>query len=331
MVDEVLSQNEIDDLLSAITSGEMDAEELKKEEKEKKVRVYDFKRALRFSKDQIRSIGRIHENYARLLTTFFAAQLRTYVNISVASVDQIPYEEFIRSVPEMTVLNIYSVAPLEGRVLMEVNPNIAYGLLDLVLGGKGSSVNKINNLTEIEKMLMTQLFEKAIINLKEAWASIVEIDPTLEDFEINPQFLQMVSPNETVVVVSLNTAIGETSGMINICIPHIVLEPIIPKLSVHYSMQTAAGKRDSEAYGKITENLQDAQVEVKTLLGETNITIDEFLNLSKDDIIALKQPIDQPLALTINNEPKFYVQPGKSKNNISVQVLKEIRGGTNDE
>src|SRR5690625_3605803 len=122
-------------------------------------------------------------------------------------------------------------------------------------------------------------------------------------------------------------------GMINICILHIVLEPIIPKLSVHYSMQTqtANGKRDSEAYGKITENLQDAQVEVKTLLGETNITIDEFLNLSKDDIIALKQPIDQPLALTINNEPKFYVQPGKSKNNISVQVLKEIRGGTNDE
>src|SRR5690625_7325863 len=101
----------------------------------------------------------------------------------------------------MTVLNIYSVAPLEGRVLMEVNPNIAYGLLDLVLGGKGSSVNKINNLTEIEKMLMTQLFEKAIINLKEAWASIVEIDPILEEFEINPQFLQMVSPNETVVEI----------------------------------------------------------------------------------------------------------------------------------
>src|SRR5699024_12395454 len=95
----------------------------------------------------------------------------------------------------------------------EVNPNIAYGSLDLVLGGKGSSVNKINNLTEIEKMLMTQLFEKAIINLKEAWESIVEINPLLEDFEINPQFLQMVSPNETDVVVSLNTAIGETSGM----------------------------------------------------------------------------------------------------------------------
>jgi len=326
LVDEVLSQNEIDALLSAITSGEMDAEELKKEENEKKVRVYDFKRALRFSKDQIRSISRIHENYARLLTTFFSAKLRTYVNISVASVDQIPFEEFIRSIPKMTVLNIYSVAPLEGNVLMEVNPNIAYGLLDLILGGKGNSVNKIDNLTEIETILMSQLFEKAIYKLKEAWSTIVEINPVLEEFEVNPQFLQMVSPNETVVVVSLNTEIGGTSGMINICIPHIVLEPIISKLSVHYWMQTNTKKRDPEAFEKLSKNIQHAQVEAKAILGEATITIQEFINLSKSDVIALKNPIDHPLTLTINNEPKFYIQPGKYNNNMSVQILSEIKG-----
>src|SRR5699024_1472493 len=202
----------------------MDAEELKKEEAEQRVRVYDFKRALRFSKDQIRSISRIHENFARLLTTFFSAQLRTYVNISVASVYQIPYEEFIRSIPKMTILNVYSVEPLEGRVLMEVNPNIAYSMLDRILGGKGESNHLVENLTEIETLIMSQLFEKSINNLEEAWSSIVETEPVLEDFEVNPQFLQMVSPNETVVVVSLNTQIGEVSGMINICIPHIVLE-----------------------------------------------------------------------------------------------------------
>ncbi|WP_106497616.1 flagellar motor switch protein FliM [Lentibacillus sp. Marseille-P4043] len=331
MVEEVLSQNEIDALLSAISSGEMNADELKKEEKEKKVRVYDFKRALRFSKDQIRSLARIHENYARLLTTFFSAQLRTYVNISVASVDQIPYEEFIRSVPKMTVLNIYSVAPLEGRILMEVNPNIAYGMLDRVLGGKGTSVNKVDNLTEIETMLMSQLFEKAIVNLQEAWSSIVEIDPVLEDFEVNPQFLQMVAPNETVIVVSLNTTIGEASGMINICIPHIVLEPIIPNLSVHYWMQTTTKNRDPEAYEKLTKNIQQAKVEAKTLLGETNISIQEFLQLNKSDVIGLDQAIDQPLTLKINNEPKFHVQPGKFKNRMSVQVLEKIIRGDDDD
>ena len=137
MAGEVLSQSEIDALLSAISTGEMDADELKKENKEKKVKVYDFKRALRFSKDQIRSLTRIHENFARLLTTFFSAQLRTYVKLSVASADQIPYEEFIRSIPKMTILNVFEVPPLEGRIIMEVNPNIAYAMLDRLMGGRG--------------------------------------------------------------------------------------------------------------------------------------------------------------------------------------------------
>src|SRR5699024_7628701 len=192
------------------------------------------------------------------------------------------------------------------------------------------SLNKVDNLTEIETMLMSQLFEKASVNLKEAWSSIIEIDPILEDFEVNPQFLQMVSPNETVIVVSLNTTIGETSGMINICIPHIVLEPIIPKLSVHYWMQTNNKERDPESYEKLTKNMQKVKVEAKTLLGEATINIGQLLHLQKDDVIALNQPIDAPLQMEINHEPKFYVQPGKYNNKMSVQVLEEIKGGNDD-
>src|SRR5699024_8674136 len=122
-----------------------------------------------FSKDQIRSIYRVHENYARLLTTFFSAQLRTYVNISVASVDQIPYEEFIRSIPNVTILNVYSVEPLEGRIILEVNPNIAYSMMDRQLGGQGRGDHKVDNLTEIETLILSQLFDKSIPNLQEAW------------------------------------------------------------------------------------------------------------------------------------------------------------------
>lgn len=331
-MDEVLSQNEIDALLSAITSGEMDAEELRKEEQEKKVRVYDFKRALRFSKDQIRSISRIHENYARMLTTFFSSQLRSYVNISVTSVDQIPFEEFIRSIPKMTVLNVYSVKPLTGSLIMEINPNIAYALLDRILGGRGSTISKNDSLTEIEKLLMRQLFEKTEGVLQEAWSSIIkDIDPVLEEFEENPQFLQMVAPNDTVVVVSLTTAIGETTGMINICIPHIILEPIISKLSVHYWMQSTNKSRDDHAYMKMSKNLKLAEVDVKAVLGETNININEFLKLNKDDVITLDQQIDQPLKLAVNNESKFLVQPGKYKNRMSVQILEEINGVNEDD
>lgn len=329
MAEEVLSQNEIDNLLSALSSGEMDADQLKKEKSEERVRVYDFKRALRYSKDQIRSISRIHENFARLLTNFFTAQLRTYVQISVASVDQIPYEEFIRSVPNVTFLNVYSMEPLSGRIIFEFNPNVAYAMLDRLLGGKGKSLNKVDTLTEIEKILMTQLFEKGLENVKEAWSTVAEVEPVLEEFEVNPHFLQLVSPNETVVVVSLNTMIGESSGMINICIPHVVLEPIIPKLSVHYWMETGTKESNPEEYEILSRNIEKAQVDLRAVLGNTDITMDELLNLQVNDVITLNQPIDQPLLLHVDKNPKFYVQPGKQRNKLAVQIFEEFEGGTN--
>lgn len=331
MSEEILSQHEIDALLSAISSGEMDAEELKKEDEEKKVRVYDFKRALRFSKDQIRSIYRVHENYARLLTTYFSAQLRTYVNISVASVDQIPYEEFIRSIPNVTILNVYSVEPLEGRIILEVNPNIAYSMMDRQLGGQGYGDYSVSNLTEIETLLISQLFERSIPNLQEAWSSIIEIEPVLEEFEVNPQFLQLVSPNETVVVVSMNTKIGDVSGMINICIPHIVLEPIVPKLTAHYWMQTGTKERDPQTYSELTKLVRDIDVTAVALLGKAEITLKDLLYLKPGDVISLDQSIDEPLQLAVNDEPKMYVQVGKKHKKLAVQVLDKIKGGMADD
>lgn len=331
MAGDVLSQSEIDALLSALSTGEMDADELKKEQAEKKVRVYDFKRALRFSKDQIRSLTRIHENFARLLTTFFSAQLRTYVQITVASADQIPYEEFIRSIPKMTILNVFDVPPLEGRILMEVNPNVAYAMLDRLLGGKGTSVNKIDHLTEIERKIMSNMFEHSVENLREAWESLCEINPMLENFEINPQFLQMVSPNETVVVISLNTVIGETSGMINICIPHIVLEPIIPKLSVHYWMQSDKKAKEPEEISVIEKNIQKASVPIAAELGSSEITISEFLMLDVGDVIELNQPINEPLILKIGGVPKFVGQPGKINKKLAIQILDTVKGRDADD
>ncbi|MDQ0270220.1 flagellar motor switch protein FliM [Cytobacillus purgationiresistens] len=327
MPGEVLSQNEIDALLSALSTGEMDADELKKEENEKKVKVYDFKRALRFSKDQIRSLTRIHENFSRLLTTFFSAQLRTYVQISVTSTDQIPYEEFIRSVPKMTILNVFEVPPLEGRILMEVNPNIAYAMMDRMMGGKGSSINKVENLTEIETKIMSNAFEKAFEHIKEAWSNVIDIDPVYSDFEVNPQFLQMVSPNETVVVISLSTTIGEASGMINICIPHVVLEPIIPKLSVRYWMQADNKNREPGEIHLLKSNIQIAEIPIVSELGDTDISIQDFLNLDIGDVIELNQMINDPLVIKVGDIPKFIGQPGKVNKKVAVQIMDFVKGG----
>lgn len=334
MSGDVLSQSEIDALLSAISTGEMSADELKKEQTEKRVKVYDFKRALRFSKDQIRSLTRIHENFARLLTTYFSAQLRTYVQISVATADQIPYEEFIRSIPKMTILNVFEVPPLEGRIIMEVNPNVAYAMMDRMMGGKGESINKISSLTEIETKIMSSMFERACEYMKEAWENIADIDPVLAEFEVNPQFLQMVSPNETVVVISLNTMIAETQGMINICIPHVVLEPIIPKLSVHYWMQNENKTRtpDHEEVQRLEKQIQQALLPLSVELGTSHISVQDFLMINAGDVIELNQMIDKPLVIKVGNIPKFIGQPGKSNKKLAVQVLDRWkgRGGHNE-
>lgn len=330
MSGEILSQNEIDALLSAISTGEMDADELKKEEVEKRVKVYDFKRALRFSKDQIRSLTRIHENFARLLTTYFSAQLRTYVQISVASADQIPYEEFIRSIPKMTIMNVFEVPPLDGRIILEVNPNIAYSMMDRVLGGRGISVNKVDSLTEIETKIMSNLFEKAFENLQEAWGTIVEIEPVMTEFEVNPQFLQLVSPNDTVVVISLNTQIGETSGMINVCIPHVVLEPIIPKLSAHYWMENSQKERIPEEIMILEKRIRNADLPIISELGSTDITIEDFLLLDVGDVIDLNKVIDEPLTITIGGIPKYSGQPGKVGKKHAIQILDILKGGDED-
>ena len=331
MAGDILSQHEIDALLSAISTGEMSAEEMKKEDETKKVKVYDFKRALRFSKDQIRSLTRIHENFARLLTTYFSAQLRTYVQINVASVDQIPFEEFIRSIPNMTLLNIFEVPPLEGNIIMEVNPNVAYSMLDRLMGGVGDGPGKVDNMTEIETKILTNLFERSFDNLREAWSGIIEIDPFLAEMEVNPQFLQMISPNETVVVISFNIMIGESSGMINICIPHVVLEPIVPNLSVRYWMQTNK-KEPSPEQSIILENrLKQASMPITTELGQGSMSVEDFLYLQAGDVISLDTKIEDPLLVKVGDIPKFTAQPGHLRNRMAVQIIDILNGGDEDD
>ncbi len=331
MSTEVMSQSEIDALLSALSTGEMNAEELKKENQEKKVKVYDFKRALRFSKDQIRNLTRIHENFARLLTTYFSAQLRTYIQISVASVDQLPYEEFIRSIPKMTILNVFEVAPLEGRVVLEVNPTIAYAMLDRQLGGKGSGGKKSDSLTEIETKLLTNLFEGAVENFGEAWDTVSNIQPFLSDLEVNPQFLQLVSPNETVIVISMNITIGEVTGMINVCIPHVVLEPVIPKLSAHYWMEEKNKVRQEHEIELLEKVIRTAPLTVTAELGCSEITFSDMLNISIGDVLTLKQKIDEPISVKVDNKPSFYAQVGKVKRNMAVQIMEKIKEGYEDD
>ncbi|XEC97118.1 flagellar motor switch protein FliM [Paenibacillus tarimensis] len=330
MVD-VLSQNEIDALLAALSSGEMDAEELKKEESQKKIRAYDFKRAVRFSKDHIRSLTRIHENFARFLTTYFSAQLRTFVQINVVQVEQLPYDEFIRSIPKMTILNIFEAEPLEGRMVLEVNPNVAYAMLDRMLGGQGSAPAKILALTEIETIIMERIFSRAFDSLQEAWKTVIDISPRLEALETNPQFMQIVSPNETIALISLSTKIGETTGMINLCIPHVVIEPIMSRLSVHHWFVSQKKARAPEEVQMLENRVSKAKLPIVAELGTSAISIREFLGLGIGDVISLNKSVNEGLHIKVGDKLKFIGSPGSVKERLAVQIDEIVSEGGEEE
>jgi len=327
---DVLSQNEIDALLAALSSGEMDAEELKKEETQKKVRAYDFKRAVRFSKDHIRSLTRIHENFARYLTTYFSAQLRTFVQINVVQVEQLPYDEFIRSIPKMTILNIFEAEPLEGRMVLEVHPNVAFAMLDRVLGGAGAAPTKIGSLTEIETIIMERIFSRAFDSLQEAWRTVIDIMPRLEALETNPQFMQIVSPNETIALISLSTKIGDTTGMINLCIPHVVIEPIMSRLSVHQWFASQKKTRAPEEQIMLEKRVSKAKLSVVAELGSSQISVHEFLNLSVGDVIALHKPTEAGLEIKVGDKVKFIGSPGTVREKMAVQIHEIVSEGVEE-
>ncbi|MFD2333200.1 flagellar motor switch protein FliM [Cohnella sp. GCM10020058] len=329
MVD-VLSQNEIDALLAALSSGEMDAEELRKEDTQKKIRAYDFKRATRFSKDHIRSLTRIHENFARFLTTYFSAQLRTFVQINVVQVEQLPYDEFIRSIPKMTILNIFEAEPLEGRMVLEVHPNVAFAMLDRLLGGVGSAPTKIGSLTEIENIIMEKIFSRALETLQEAWRTVIDIEPRLEALETNPQFMQIVSPNETIALISLSTKIGDTTGMINLCIPHVVIEPIMSKLSVHHWFVSQKKSRAPEEFKQLEQRVTKAKLPIAAELGSSQISIHEFLNLGVGDVITLGKSVDSGLDIKVGDKLKYIGSPGTVRDKIAIQILEIIDEGVEE-
>ncbi|GAC43137.1 flagellar motor switch protein FliM [Paenibacillus popilliae] len=329
MVD-VLSQNEIDALLAALSSGEMDAEELKKEETQRKIRSYDFKRAVRFSKDHIRSLTRIHENFARFLTTYFSAQLRTFVQINVVQVEQLPYDEFIRSIPKMTILNIFEAEPLKGRMVLEVNPNVAYAMIDRMLGGSGVAPSKINVLTEIETTVMERMFSRAFESLQEAWKNVLDIQPRLEALETNPQFMQIVSPNETIALISLSTKIGDTTGMINLCIPHVVIEPIMPKLSVHHWFVSEKKTREPIEIEKLRQRVSKAKLPITAELGASQISVQELMQLTIGDVIVLNKPVDSGLTIRVGDRMKYIGTPGVVKERVAVQIEQVVEEGVEE-
>jgi len=205
---DVLSQNEIDDLLSALSSGEVDVKDIEDEKKEKKVRKYDFTRPDKFAKDQLRTLEIIHENFSRLLNNFLSGYLRSYIEVDVLSVQSLIYNEFSNSIANPAILGIVDFEPLDGQIIIDVSSDIAFTMIERVLGGAGGGLSENRPLTEIEMTLLRNILVKFINLLKDPWGNIIEISPKLEGIETNSQFAQIVSPSESIALITFNLRIG---------------------------------------------------------------------------------------------------------------------------
>jgi flagellar motor switch protein FliM len=325
---DVLSQSEIDELLSALSTGIVSAEDMKVEQNQKKVKVYDFKRPDKFSKDQIRTLYMLHENFARLLNTYLAALLRSFVHISVASVDQLTYEEFVRSLPNPSVISIFQMRPLKGNVLLEVNPNIIFAIIDRLFGGPGLPPSKPRPLTDIEEAIVRRVLTKTLESFQEAWKQVIMLEPKMEVIETNPQFTQIVPPNDMVVIVTLQTKIGQAEGLINICIPYLVLEPIMSKLSTTFWVASSVARQSSEEnINALQRKLEKTPIPLTVELGKISVNVHELINLAEGDVLQLETKISSDLSIIVGSNEKFKCKPGVSGKKLAVQITQIIAKG----
>lgn len=327
---EVLSQNEIDALLQALSSGEVDVQEIKEVESSNKVKKYDFKNPQKIAKDQLRTLEIIHENFGRLFQTFLSGYLRAPVKISILTVDQFAYSEFNNAISIPAFLSIIDFNPLNGQILMDISTNVVYSIIDRLLGGDGTENQEARPFTEIELSLLESMMNKVMPIIQEAWGNVVELKPRLDKIEANPQFAQIVPPNETIALITMNIEIGPTEGMINVCVPYIVIEPILDKLSTKYWFSTAQKKLSEKELSAIRDRMLDTRVPVRAELGSSVVRIRDVLNLQIGDVIKLDTNIDDKIKVKIGSNVKFLGNIGVLKNKMAIKIANVVKDGDDE-
>ncbi len=329
---ETLSQDEIDQLLTAISSGDIDTEEVAPQQDPRKIKIYDFKRPDKFSKEQIRTVSIMHETFARLTTTSLSAQLRSLAQVHVASVDQLTYEEFIRSIPNPTTLAIINMDPLKGSAILEIDPAITFSIIDRLFGGQGEGAKVTRDLTDIEASVMEGIIVRILGNMRDAWTQVIDLRPRLGQIETNPQFAQIVPPTEMVVLVTLETKVGEVEGMMNFCIPYLTIEPIIGKLSAQYMYSAIRRGTTTENLNILRERLSTIAVDVVAEVGKMELTMRDVLSLRLGDVIRLSNVrMNDPMALNIGNRKKFMCKPGMMGKKLAVQIVQKLEDSDHQE
>lgn len=322
---EILSQDEIDKLLNAYSTGELDTEALKDEDTVD-VKVYDFSRPSKFSKEHLRTLESIFEHYGRLLYTNLPAYLRKSVQVDVMNAEAVTYSEFSNSLSNPVLLGLINFSPLPGNILVELATNLGYCIIDRLLGGEGVALEKKREFSEIELTIVERVLNVCVDLLRDPWKNVANVQPRLERIETNSQFAQIISPQEMTAIVTINLKIGDVEGLMNICLPYATLEDVIDKLNIKFWYSTMQSRDDGTNYDGIIETLiSKAEIPIKAILGESSMSVAEFVNLQPGDLIKLDSDIEQELTVYVGNIKKFMALPGSSNDNYAIRITSVIR------
>jgi len=325
---DILDQSEVDALLNAVSTGDVDEgatqQVAQAAELHRDVSTYDFKRPERVSKDQMRSLQSIHEGFARNFSASLSGFLRAIVETRVATTEQLTYSEFIHSLPSPTCFTLLSAEPLNGQMCLEISPLIVFPIVDRLLGGtNGEIFIPQRPLTAIEDRLVGRIIERALENLAEAWSDLVKINFKVTGSESNPHLVQIVAPNEVVVVLGFEIKIGARAGTMSICIPFNVIEPVIGELGAQNWLAYSHQPAESGDAQCVNQNLRHAGVELKAFLAASEMTVADMLSLSRGDIIRLDKLVDQTFVLQVEGKNKFAGRLGQLRGNRAIRVTRE--------
>ena len=331
MSDEVLSSQEVESLLSALdvpVGGKAPARPqptasraVPQMRSREKVTPYDFKRPERVGKEQMRALQSLHEGFGRNYGAALSAMLRMIVEVKLTSVDQLTYSEFVFSLENPTCFNLLRADPLEGNLILDINPSILYPIIDRLLGG-GKDVAQLSRrpLTEIELRLVSRITTLFLREMKRAWQNVVDLELSVERVESNPQLVQIVPPNEVVVLISFEITLGDVRGMLNLCIPFNNIERISSKLTSNSWVGYSRGGATEATRELIGKQLTNSQVELVVTLAQTKISTADLIGLRVGDVITTDKDVHAPLDVAIEGVVKYAAQPGMFKGHKAFQV-----------
>lgn len=321
---EVLSQNEIDSLLQALSSGEIDTEELSNTE-EKVTKNYDFRRPAKFSKEHLRTLEIIFEHYGRLLSTNLPVYLRKNIQVSVVNSETCTFSEFSTALANPVLLAVVNFEPLNGNIMLEMAANLGFAMIDRMLGGPGNPLEKNRDFSEIERSIIDKIMSVCVQLLREPWKNVVEVNPILERIETNPQFAQIIAPSDMIAIVTINVRIGDVEGLMNMCLPYFTLESVMDKLNTKYWFSTMKENEEENYEDYIETIVRRVEMPIRAVLGRSVVTVSDFVGLQNGDIIKLNSKIGQELDIFVGNLKKFKALPGSSKESYAVRVTSVLR------